>query len=269
MNLPLHLCLGFFIILCYSQLGSVEGTTKKVIIVYKTTKKSWYQKQVDRYYNYHKYKRKLEQVRRGRKKWPKKKGRCAHSPWKIDDVNPVIEEAKRGNMVLLLVFRPGTRYGIHQLDFLNDNTLYYQKVGWKFTSIVLVERGYKLPEYYVQRYKHIRFYQEPKSQNILKKIYARSEHMVIYDACGRQQYSIGRPYSYTRFDLIRSAIRNTYYHYEQPRFCGKCLPYIEPTSKTLTNGTTSAIRTKLPMKPTKQATTVERFDGPFTNRPFE
>ena len=96
MNLPLQLCLGFLIILCHSQLGVVEGTTKKVILLYKATKKSWYQQQVDRYYNYHKYKLKLEQVRSGRKKWPKKKGRCTHSPWKIDGVNPVMEEAKRG-----------------------------------------------------------------------------------------------------------------------------------------------------------------------------
>lgn len=60
------------------------------------TTKSWYEKRVDRYYQLHEMRRKWEQIQQGRKTWPKKKGRCEHSPWMIDGVNPVMEESKRG-----------------------------------------------------------------------------------------------------------------------------------------------------------------------------
>ena len=77
----------------------------------------------DYYYNYQKVYRKWTS---GRLTWPKKNGRCSYSPWKIDDINPVMEEAKRGNIVLMLAMKPNSKYSKHQLDYFNDLASYYK-----------------------------------------------------------------------------------------------------------------------------------------------
>ena len=96
------------ILLYCSQLGGVASAAdnptaaSRLLSVASSTvssspsRKSWYEQKVDRYYHWYKIKKKWEQIQQGRKIWPKKKGRCEHSPWVIDGVNPVMEESKRG-----------------------------------------------------------------------------------------------------------------------------------------------------------------------------
>ena len=88
--------LAILLYCCQSSIVSANPTSKPLSTELAGTTKSWYEKRVDRYYHYYKIKKKWEQVQQGRKTWPKKKGRCEHSPWMIDGVNPVIEESKRG-----------------------------------------------------------------------------------------------------------------------------------------------------------------------------
>lgn len=248
------LCMVIF--LCYCTLG--VDTTKKYGIARPTKQQGYYQQVYGRYYKKYKY--------WSKKKWPKVKGRCSHSPWEIDGVNPVMEEAKRGNMVVLLMLKPNTRFAKHQLDYLNDLIGYYKNIaGWKVSLMVLIHRSKKLPEYLPRMYKHIKFYQEPRAQNIFKILRATYGHIITYDECGRQQYSIGPPYSYQRYDFVGGAIKNTKNNYIS--LCGKCLP---PTQQTVTNSTasfiTTSVQTKLSTKPPKKPTDPS-LDGPYTNIP--
>lgn len=257
-----HTCL--FFLLLYTCLPGIENTKN----TYPATSRgrSYYQQMKDYYYRYYKYKAYAK-----RRKWPKVKGRCAHSSWKIDDINPVIEEAKRGNAVTLLALKPSKSFSKHQLGFLNDLALYYKSIGLKMTFMALTHNSEKLPEFFTRAYPHIKFFQEPRSKSIYKKIYAKYGHVIVYDQCGRQQYSIGPPHSYHRYDFINNAITNTIYHYEMDQFCGKCLPYVEPTgtpslnSTLLSNSTT--MRTLLSTK-RRSTTNVPRVDGPYTNLPI-
>jgi len=102
-------------------IGMVHGTLERT-----DQAGSYYKTLHDYYYNYHKFGKVYKKWTRGRVTWPKKNGRCSHSPWKIDGINPVMEEAKRGNIVLMLALKPDSKYSKHQLDYFNDLASYYK-----------------------------------------------------------------------------------------------------------------------------------------------
>jgi len=69
---------------------------------------------------YH-YKKKYKYV-----KWPRIRGRCKHSPWTIESVNPVMEEAAKGNIVLLFMLKVNDGYSFKQLIKMNDLAEHYR-----------------------------------------------------------------------------------------------------------------------------------------------
>ena len=69
---------------------------------------------------YH-YKKKYKYV-----KWPRIRGRCEPSPWVIDGVNPVMEEAAKGNIVLLYMLKVNDGYSFKQLIKMNDMAEHYR-----------------------------------------------------------------------------------------------------------------------------------------------
>ena len=110
----INFCVSLFILHCFqsgvttetvenkSNKDAATKTTAATSVTSTTASvKSWYQQQANRYYKLAELKRKWDQVQLGRKKWPKKKGRCQHASWMIDNVNPVMEEAKRGTFYSL------------------------------------------------------------------------------------------------------------------------------------------------------------------------
>ncbi|XP_066926058.1 selenoprotein P-like [Clytia hemisphaerica] len=208
---------------------------------------------------YH-YKKKYKYI-----KWPRIRGRCKYSPWTVDGVNPVLDEADKGNMVLLFMLKVGDPFSYNQLGRLNDLAEHYLDIGRKITVMALAHRRRTIPASYRERFPLVQFHQEPKSKNIYNQIRAKYRFNIIYDKCGRQQYHFGPPYSWLGYDITRLAIENVRRFHTDYNLCGKCrarpLTTVGPTN-ALNSTATAPPSTKPPTKATESA-----VDGPYTNIP--
>ena len=83
----------------------------------------YYQKKGKPVYHYKKKykKRKYKYI-----KWPRIRGRCKYSPWSVDGKNPVMEEAAKGNMVLLFMLKADDPFSYKQLFKMNDMAEHYE-----------------------------------------------------------------------------------------------------------------------------------------------
>lgn len=55
----------------------------------------------------------------------------------------------------------------------------------------------------MQRYPLIKFFEEPRNQDIFGQLRASRGHILVYDKCGRQQYSFAYPYSWLGYPFTR------------------------------------------------------------------
>lgn len=232
-----------------------------------------YKKQ-QHYYNYYnkyanyQYRKKYHYKRKKYKyiKWPRIRGRCSHSPWFIKGVNPVIEEAKKGNVVVLFMLKANDPYSYNQLGTLSDLADHYKMIGRKVTVMALNHRSRRLPAVFRTRFKNIKFYEEPAETNIYAMLRADYRQIIVYDKCGRQQYQYSYPYSWMGYPWVKLAIDNARRFYEDYALCGRCKPYVPPTTGLPVTGNYTVAPTNSTTRGTKP-TEVSVLDGPYTNIP--
>lgn len=203
---------------------------------------------------YHYKKRKYNYI-----KWPRIRGRCKYSPWSIEGVNPVMEEAAKGNIVLLYMLKANDPYSHSQLVKMNDLAEHYRDVGKKVTLIALNHRSRTIPQSYKTRFRFVKILQEPAAKSIFTQLRAGYRYSIIYDKCGRQQYHFAPPYSWLGYDITRQAIDNVRRFYTDYNMCGVCKPQPKTTTPAPGNYTTLPITTKPSDAP---------VDGPYTNIPI-
>lgn len=244
--------LGFFLLLCNLSVAQKKRpmTTvlgKNSVPLIQTWQWNpnhyWYHK------HYYKKKRKL--------KYPRIKGRCKPPPSIFINGTDIIgEETKKGNVVVLVLSKRTCSFCTEQLGSLNNHAVYFRQEKMKVSVVVLNHRWYPMPDTAKDIWKNVKIYNEPKkSRHLFTKLGGSYGDFLIYDKCKRQQYIIRRPYSWLGYPFLRTAVRDTYYFFEN--LCGEC----EPEPEVGPEDPDAATTTKQPTT-TKATKHITNIDGP-------